>query len=200
MYDLIAVEFCSLDGVMQAPGRPDEDTSGGFTRGGWASTHLADDPEATAAAMGGQGETHGMLFGYRTYRDLVGHWLEESDPNPFTEVLRATPKHVASRRADAPLPHPNSALLHGEAADTVRALKERGDGGDLIMLGSASLLHSLQRADLVDGYVLTIVPVILGSGTRLFTAPAAPAEMTLTRGVITSKGAYVAEYRRARRR
>jgi dihydrofolate reductase len=195
MSELIAVEFCSLDGVIQAPGRPDEDTSGGFTRGGWASVHLADDPEATAAAMGGQGDTRGMLFGHRTYLDLVGHWLGVSAPNPFTEVLRATPKFVASRRSDAPLPHPNSTLLHGEAVDTVRALKERTDG-DLIMLGSASLLHALQEAGLVDGYVLTVVPVILGGGTRLFAASPAPAEMHLVRGVITSKGAYVAEYRR----
>jgi len=90
MTTLTAVEFLSLDGVMQAPGRPDEDPRGGFERGGWASEALARDPEAAHASMGDPSGTGAMLFGRRTYLDLVGHWLGTSDPNPFTEVLRET--------------------------------------------------------------------------------------------------------------
>lgn len=196
MRTLIAVEFSSLDGVMQSPGRADEDTSDGFTRGGWASNHMAHDPEAGAAAMAGGGATEGMVFGRRTYLDLVGHWLTTSEPNPFTDVLRETPKHVASRNPSAALPHPNSELLAGEAVDTISELKQAGDG-ELVMLGSATLLHSLQRADLIDGYILTILPVTVGGGKRLFTDGTVPATLTLTRSVVTQKGAIVAEYRRS---
>ncbi|MFS0853625.1 dihydrofolate reductase family protein [Microbacterium sp. 179-I 3D4 NHS] len=196
MHTLIAVEFVSLDGIMQSPGRPDEDTSGGFTRGGWASTHMATDPEAGAAAMAGGNATVGMVFGHHTYTDLVEHWLTTPDPNPFTEVLRKTPKFVASRRADTELPHPNSTLLHGEAVEAVGRLKQQGEG-ELILLGSAALLHALQQADLVDGYILTILPVTVGGGKRLFADGTAPSALTLTRSVVTSRGAIVAEYRRA---
>jgi dihydrofolate reductase len=195
MHTLIAVEFASLDGIMQSPGRPDEDTSGGFTRGGWASAHMATDPEAGAAAMAGGNRTVGMVFGHQTYTDLVGHWLGTSEPNPFADVLRQTPKFVASRDATAELPHPNSTLLAGEAVDTVARLKEHGEG-EVILLGSAALLHALQEADLVDGYILTILPVVVGGGKRLFADGTAPSTMQLARSVVTARGAIVAEYRR----
>ena len=197
MYELIAVENVSLDGVMQSPGRPDEDTSGGFERGGWASSRLAEDGEAVEAAMGGQGETAGLVFGHRTYDDLVGHWLDMDEPNPFADILRATPKHVASRDTSTRLRHPNSHLLGGEAAQTVAQLKASGEG-DLILLGSCSLLHALQEADLVDGYILTALPVVLGNGQRLFSDRGAYADMTLVRSSTSARGAFVGEYRRSR--
>lgn len=196
MRALIAVEFTSLDGVMQSPGRPDEDTSDGFDRGGWAANHMVNDPEAGAAAMAGSGATEGMVFGRRTYLDLVGHWLTTSEPNPFTDVLRATPKFVASRNPAADLPYPNSELVAGEAVDTIARIKAEGEG-ELVMLGSATLLHDLQAADLIDGYILTILPVTVGSGKRLFVDGTVPATLTLTRSVVTQQGAIVAEYRRA---
>jgi dihydrofolate reductase len=195
VHTLIAVEFASLDGVMQSPGRPDEDTSGGFTQGGWANAHLADDPEGAMFAMSGQNETVGILFGHRTYVDLVGYWLGTPDPNPFADILRETPKYVTTRDADTQLAYPNSTALVGDAADTVRALKESGEG-ELILLGSAELLHTLQEADLVDGYILTVIPVILGGGHPLFTSPSAPADLTLTRSTVSPKGTFVGEYRR----
>ena len=111
MSKLVVVENLSLDGVMQAPGRPDEDTRSGFDRGGWAAQALAKDPEAAQASMAGQGQTAAMLFGRRTYEDVVGHWLSTPEPNPFTEILKKTPKYVASRTLTQPLPHPNSTLL-----------------------------------------------------------------------------------------
>src|SRR6476619_3574987 len=115
MGKLTAVEYLSLDGVMQSPGRPDEDTRGGFDLGGWAGAALASDPAAARASMGAGGGTTAMLFGHRTYDDLVGHWLSTTEPNPFTQILRDTPKHVASRDPDAVLPHTNSTLLPGAA-------------------------------------------------------------------------------------
>jgi dihydrofolate reductase len=192
---LVAVENVSVDGVMQAPGRPDEDTRGGFDRGGWAQRHLTGDPEGAQASMQGQGRTAGLLFGSRTYRDLVGFWLDTDQPNPFAEVLRATPKYVATRSDGAQLPYPNSEALVGEAAETVARLRDRDDDGDLVLLGSGSLLHALQAADLVDAYVLTVVPVVLGGGMPLFAPGAAPAGLQVARSVTSAAGTVVVEYR-----
>ena len=197
MHELIAVENVSLDGVMQSPGRPDEDTSGGLEHGGRASSRLAEDGEAVEAAMGGQGETAGLVFGHRTYDDLVGHWLDMEDPNPVADILRATPRHVASCNTSARLRHPNSHLLGGEAAQTVAQLKASGEG-DLILLGSCSLLHALQEADLVDGYILSVLPVVLGGGQPLFSGRGVYADMTLLRSTTSARGTFVGEYRRSR--
>jgi dihydrofolate reductase len=167
MRSVVVVENVSLDGVMQAPGRPDEDDRGGFRYGGWASDLLSRDPQAVQASMGDTGASAEMLFGRRTYLDLVGHWLSTPDPNPFTEILRNTTKYVASRTLTDPLPHPNSVRLDGDAVEAVRALKEDGDG-DLVVLGSGDLVRQLAAAGLVDVYQLTVLPVVLGAGTRLF--------------------------------
>ena len=167
MSKLVVVENLSLDGVMQAPGRPDEDTRGGFDRGGWAVQALEKDPEATQASMAGHNETGAMLFGRRTYEDVLGHWLSTPEPNPFTEILEKTPKYVASRTLTEPLAHPNSTLLKGDAIDEVAALKQES-GRDLVVLGSGVLVRDLATAGLIDEYVLTTIPVVLGSGTRLF--------------------------------
>lgn len=121
---LVAVENVSLDGVMQSPGRPDEDTRGGFSRGGWATRLLMSDQDAAMAAMGGQRSTFGMVFGRRTYDDLVGHWLTTPDPNPFTEILRSTPKHVVTSNPE--LAHPHSYAITGDLVEGITAVK--GDG------------------------------------------------------------------------
>ena len=167
MRSVVAVENISLDGVMQGPGRPDEDDRGGFPYGGWAAEILSRDPQAVQAGMAGTGASAEMLFGRRTYLDLVGHWLSTPDPNPFTEILRNTTKYVASRTLTDPLPHPNSVRLDGDAVEAVRALKADGDG-DLIVLGSGDLVRQLAAAGLVDEYRLTVLPVVLGAGTHLF--------------------------------
>jgi dihydrofolate reductase len=167
MRTLVVVENLSLDGVMQAPGRPDEDERGGFPYGGWAADLLSRDPEAVQASMAGTGSTGAMLFGRRTYLDLVGFWLSTPDTNPFTELLRNTSKYVASRTLTEPLPHPNSTLLLGDAVGAVRTLKEDGEG-ELVVLGSGDLVRQLVPAGLVDYYQVTVLPVVLGTGTRLF--------------------------------
>jgi dihydrofolate reductase len=189
MGKLVVVENVSLDGVMQAPARADEDTRGGFERGGWAAALLADDQEAVQAAMGGQRQSAAMLFGRRTYLDLVGHWLATTEPNPFTPILRDTPKYVASRTLTEPLPHPSSILLAQDVPDSVAQLKEDLDG-DIVVLGSGVLVRELAAHGLVDEYVLTTLPVVLGHGTRLFGETYA--ELDVVRSTVTSKGAVVA--------
>jgi dihydrofolate reductase len=167
MRSLVVVENVSLDGVMQAPGRPDEDDRDGFRYGGWAGELLARDPGAVQASMRTGSGTAEMLFGRRTYLDVVGHWLSSPEPNPFTEILRNATKYVATRTLADPLPYPNSVRLEGDAVEAVRTLKASGDG-DLVVLGSGDLVRQLAAAGLVDVYQLTVLPVVIGEGTRLF--------------------------------
>jgi dihydrofolate reductase len=162
---ITAVETLSLDGVMQSPSGPEEDPRGGFTRGGWAAP-LAEDPAAGQAVFSGSGRTSAMLFGRRTYDQLVGFWLSTPDLNPFTEVLRSTPKHVATHRDDV-LPHPASIRLEGDALEAIRALKAEGEG-EIVVLGSGDLVRQLLAAGLIDELVLAVVPVVVGSGAKLF--------------------------------
>lgn len=184
----------TLDGVMQGPGRADEDTRGGFTHGGWA-TGYQDDVSMQFAGEGMSGEGS-LLFGHRTYSDLLGFWTSTTDPNPFTDVLTRTRKYVASRSADTALPYPESTLLAGEAADTVAALSDQ-DAGDLTILGSGELVRSLHAAGLIDRYILLIHPIVLGSGTQLFDG-GDRASLTLERSVPTTTGVIIAEYVRSR--
>ena len=189
---LKAVEYLSLDGVMQGPGRPDEDTRDGFDLGGWAAAALGADPAAARASMGSGAGTSAMLFGHRTYDDLVGHWLSTTEPNPFTQIIRDTPKYVASRDPHTALPHPNSSLLPGDAVPAVRELKEQV-AGDIVMLGSGDLARQLARAGLVDEYVVTTLPVVLGRGVRLWGETYAP--MTVIRSYTSPTGIVVATLR-----
>jgi dihydrofolate reductase len=165
MRTITVVENLSLDGVMQSPTGPEEDPSNGFTAGGWAAP-LAADPAASHAVFSGSGRTSAMLFGRRTYDQLVGFWLSTPDPNPFTDLLRDTPKYVATHRPGA-LPHPNSNRLEGDVLDAIRAVKAEGDG-EIVVLGSGDLVRQLLAAGLVDELVLAVVPVVVGSGTTLF--------------------------------
>lgn len=192
---LVVVEYVSLDGVMQAPGRPDEDPRGGFPHGGWATSRLADDPVAAQASMGDPSGTAAMLFGRRTYLDLVGHWLSSPEPNPFAEILTRMPKYVASRGADVVLPHPNTTLLTGEAGQTVPSMKADVEG-DVVVLGSGALMRDLAAAGLVDQYVLTTLPVVLGVGARLFDGTYQ--ELEVMNSTTSPSGIVVATYRVAR--
>ena len=179
----------SLDGVMQAPGRPDEDVRGGFARGGWANPYN-DDVMGRRMAEGMSKETE-LLFGRRTYQDFHGVWPNRTD-NPFTEVLDRTRKYVASRTLVGPLPWQNSTLLSGDAADSVTELK-RSPGPDLVVLGSGHLVQTLRRAGLVDEYFLLIHPLILGTGSRLF-PDGSPADLQLVESLTTTTGVIIASY------
>ncbi len=180
----------TLDGVMQAPGRPDEDRRGGFEHGGWAT------PYATMEAVGeSMSYTGALLLGRRTYEDFYAVWPNRTD-NPFTAVLDNTQKYVASTTLVEPLPWSNSTLLKGDAAEAVARLKEE-PGKDLVVLGSGELVQSLMRRNLVDEYVLLIHPLVLGSGRRLFTDGGAFAALRLVATSTTTTGVVIATYQPA---
>ena len=196
---IVVMNHVTLDGVMQGPGRSDEDTRGGFTQGGWGqrSTKSGD---AAGQAMGDRmaagGGLSGWLFGRRTYEGLLEHW--NATGGPFKEALNNTPKYVASTTLTEPLPWPNSTLLHGDVADAVGGLKEQSDGV-LAIMGSGELIGSLMVADLIDEYLLMIHPLVLGSGRRLFPA-GVEVKLRLTDSVTTPSGVVVATYEPARDR
>jgi dihydrofolate reductase len=183
----------TLDGVMQAPGRPDEDTRDGFTHGGWAAPYF--DPVMAARAAEGMAQAPDLLFGRRTYQDFYSVWPNRTD-NPFTEVLNNSRKYVASTTLKEPLPWGNSVLLKGDAAAAVARLKEQ-PGKDLLILGSGVLVQSLMRQDLVDEYALSIHPLVLGSGRRLFPDGVPFTALQLVESKMTSTGVMIAVYRPA---
>jgi dihydrofolate reductase len=190
MSRVVVIENVTLDGVMQAPGRPDEDTRGGFGRGGWA---LPYNDEVMARAMGERMARRGsLLLGRRTYEDFHGFWPRQAD-NPFTDALNSAPKYVASRTLEEPLPWANSTLLRGDAADAVAALKQGGTD-DLGVLGSGELVQALMRRGLVDEFVLLIHPLVLGSGQRLFRDGGPPTALRLTDSVTTTTSVVIATY------
>ena len=190
MRQLAVIEHLTLDGVMQGPGRPDEDTRGGFARGGWA---IPDNDEVMGKVMAeGMGQGGSLLFGRRTYEDFYGYWPQQND-NPYTDVLNDVEKFVVSRTLTGPLPWSNSTLLKGEAAETVKELKEQ-PGLDIGVMGSGELVQSLIRHQLVDNYLLMIHPLILGSGRRLF-PEGAFSTLHLVDSVTTTTGVLIATYR-----
>lgn len=181
----------TLDGVMQAPGRPDEDLRGGFQYGGWAMPYF--DPVMGKAAAEGMSKPHALLFGRRTYEDFYSVWPNRTN-NPFTEVLNKTLKYVASTTLKEPLPWSNSKLLSGDAAAAVSDLKDQSEA-DLVILGSGELVRSLMPGNLVDEYVLSIHPLVLGSGQRLFVDGSPLAKFTVVDTKTTTTGVVIATYR-----
>jgi dihydrofolate reductase len=194
MRKIVATISLTLDGVMQAPGRPDEDRRGGFEHGGWAVAYA--DPIMMEVMGKGMAQAGPLLFGRRTYEDFFAVWPGRDD-NPFTAVLDRSQKYVASRTLRAPLPWQNSTLLPGDAAETVARLKEQ-PGGDIAVLGSGELLQTLMRHGLIDVYVLLIHPLLLGRGRRLFGDGAGHTGLRLVESATTSTGVVMATYRRER--
>ncbi|MEU8250243.1 dihydrofolate reductase family protein [Nonomuraea sp. NPDC048916] len=184
----------TLDGVMQAPGRPDEDPRDGFEHGGWAQPY--NDPVMGQVAGEGMSRSGALLFGRRTYEDFAAVWPNQPEPNPFTAVLNRMRKYVASTTLREPLPWVNSTLLKGDAVEAVARLKEE-PGDDLVILGSGELIRSLTRHDLIDQYVLLIHPLSLGSGRRMFEAGLAPAAFRLVDCKPTTTGVLIATYQAA---
>jgi dihydrofolate reductase len=190
MGKITVTNHVSLDGVMQAPGRADEDPRGGFEHGGWAARNT---DEVMGRAMG-EGMARGgpLLFGRRTYQDFYAYWPKQSG-NPYTEVLDRARKYVVSTTLSEPLPWSNSTLLVGEVAESVGALKRESEE-DIGVLGSGELVRSLQGHGLVDRYVLMIHPLVLGRGRRLFADEGAYARLRLTDNVTTTTGVVIATY------
>jgi dihydrofolate reductase len=190
MARVVVTMHLTLDGVMQAPGRADEDRRGGFEHGGWA---IPDNDRVMGEVMAeGMATSGSLLFGRRTYEDFFAVWAGRKD-NPFSEVLHQAKKYVASRTLADPLPWTNSTLLKGDAVEPVARLKEQ-PGTDISVLGSGDLAQSLMRHNLVDSFVLMIHPLILGSGRRLFREGSPYTALRLVGSVTTRTGVVIATY------
>jgi len=188
MGKVIVMNQLTLDGVMQGPGRPDEDTRDGFERGGWAVPH---GDEAMVTTMGERmGGDRAFLFGRRTYEDLLASWNAQG--GPFKDALNNARKYVASSNPTARLGWPNSTLLHGDVPAAVADLKQRS-GTNLVIMGSGVLTGSLMAANLVDVYLLMIHPLVLGTGRRLF-PEGVQVPLRLADSLITSTGVVIASY------
>jgi dihydrofolate reductase len=189
---IIVIENITLDGVMQAPAAPEEDTRGDFRHGGWGAPYS----DEVAMREMGEGMAQGgpLLFGRITYQQFEGFWPKQTDGNPFTPVLNAATKYVASTTLTEPLSWENSVLV-GEGE--LPGLKER-EPRDIGVLGSGELVQTLLRHDLVDQFVLSIHPLVLGEGTRLFRDGAQLAAFRLVKSVPTTTGVIIATYDRDR--
>jgi dihydrofolate reductase len=188
MGKVIVMNQLTLDGVMQGPGRPDEDTRDGFERGGWAVPH---GDEAMVTRMGERmGGDRAFQFGRRTYEDLLAAWNAQG--GPFKDALNNARKYVASSNPTARLAWPNSTLLHGDVPAGVADLKQRS-GTKLVIMGSGVLIGSLMAANLIDEYLLMIHPLVLGTGRRLF-PEGVQVPLRLADSLITSTGVVIASY------
>jgi dihydrofolate reductase len=194
MRRIIVAVHLTLDGVLQSPGRAEEDTRGGFDHGGWAAPRA--DPTGGESLRKALAGATGFLLGRRTYEDFAGFWPKQTDGNPFTKALNDGQKYVASRTLTEPLPWQNSTLLPGDAADAVADLKDQ-EAGDLAVFGSSELVRSLMHRELIDEYVLMIHPLVLGSGRRLFTDGVPCSNLRLIDSVTSPSGVVIATYQPA---
>ena len=190
MAKITMVNSLTLDGVMQAPARQDEDTRGGFAHGGWAGAYQDAIIGKRMGEMMANAEGS-LLLGRRTYENFYSVWPKRTN-NPYTEHLNRVQKYVASRTLKEPLAWQNSVLLEGDAADAVANLKKK-EGKNLCILGSGELAQSLIRRNLIDEYVLLITPIVLGSGRKLF-SDSDPIRLRLVESLTSSTGVILARY------
>jgi dihydrofolate reductase len=189
MRTLAVNTFVSLDGVMQAPGGPQEDPTGGFDQGGWAVNYFDDQMMALIAESG----PYELLLGRGTYEIFAAHW--PYDEGPIADHLNTTRKHVASTTLER-AEWQNSRLIAGDVADYVAALK-REDGPEIQVHGSPGLIQTLLEHDLIDEFRVWIFPVVLGRGKRLFGGGAIPAGLRLLDSHVSQTGVTINTYARA---
>lgn len=189
MPKVIVMNHVTLDGVMQAPGRADEDTRGGFGHGGWAT---ARGDELMVTKMGElMGEHHAFLLGRRSYNDMLASWNARG--GPFRDALNATAKYVASSSASTTLEWPNSHLLRGDIPAAVSELRQ-AVAGNLVIMGSGQLIRSLLPHQLIDEFLLMIHPIVLGTGQRLFEHGEREVTLRLVDCTATTTGVILATY------
>jgi dihydrofolate reductase len=189
MGKIIVLTNLTLDGVMQAPGQPDEDPRGGFEHGGWAEPFAAMQQPEAGTAFANMGA---LLFGRLTYERFYAFWPSQTD-NPITIMLNNIPKYVASTTLEEPLPWSNSILLGSDVTKQLERLKEEQDR-DFLVFGSGVFVQSLMRWNLVDEYALLIHPLVLGTGRRLFMEGGPLLNLRLRDVQATSNGVVVATY------
>lgn len=190
MGNVVVDMFTTLDGVIQGPGSPTEDTGGGFNQGGWQAPYL--DEESAELITRNIERTDALLLGRKTYDIFASYW-PNAPKDPISTKLNAVPKYVASRTLKQVDWH-NSSLIKGNMADEVPKITQ--EHGEVHVIGSANLVQTLLRHDLVDRFNLWVYPVILGEGKRLFVQGAMPSALELVRSATFSKGAVLLEYRR----
>jgi dihydrofolate reductase len=194
MSKLVVTTFLSLDGVMQAPGAPDEDRSGGFDQGGWLVRFADEDMMRIVVDWIAQAD--GFLLGRRTYEIFAAHWPRVTDPSDLVaRALNTLPKYVVSRTLSK-VEWNNSTLIQGDVVEEITKLKRR-PGKELQVHGSGGLTQTLIENDLVDEYRLWSFPVVLGHGKRLFGAGAVPTALKLADSKTTSTGVAIHTYQRA---
>lgn len=189
MRKLVVNTFMSLDGVMQSPGGPDEDPTGGFTHGGWGVNYFDDEMMEQMS----ESSPYELLLGRGTYEIFAAHWPH--DEGPIADHLNSTRKHVASTTLGQ-LDWNNSTLITGDVADYVAALKTE-DGPEIQVHGSPGLIQTLLQHDLIDEYRMWIFPVVIGTGKRFFGDGAIPAGLKLVDSRATKTGVTVNTYERA---
>ncbi|MEP6494477.1 MAG: dihydrofolate reductase family protein [bacterium] len=193
MRKVIVSEWMTLDGVVQSPTTPSEDTDNGFMHGGWHARHVADEvfQKRMIDNIAGAG---GYLFGRRTYEIFAAHWPNASkEEQALAQPLNTRPKYVASTTLVAPLAWQNSTLLSGDVAKAVAALRQ-GTGDYLLVVGSTRLVQTLIEHALVDEFRLTIDPILVGGGKRFFLDNGALSSLRLVESQVTSTGAIIATY------
>jgi len=190
MRRLVVSTFVSLDGVMQAPGGPEEDPTGGFASGGWMFDYADDSVDLSASGF--DGKNRDLVLGRRTYEIFEAYWPYQDPDNPVARTLNAARKYVASRTLTT-LQWENSILLGEDVVEAITALKAQ-PGYDLQIIGSGNLIQSLQAASLIDEYHVWTFPVILGRGKRLFEASAKPSALRLVGTQTSATGVVMSTY------
>jgi dihydrofolate reductase len=185
MPKIVVSEFLTLDGVMQGPGDPDEDRSGGFDRGGWQLPYF--DEAFGEFVMGGMAKAGAFLLGRRTYETFAAYWPNQPADDPVAPTMNAMPKYVVSTTLSEPLSWQNSSLIRDDVPNAIAALRE-GSGKDIQVIGSGELVQTLVRRGLVDEYRLTVHPIVLGKGKRLFRDLDVPSRLRLVESKPTSTG------------
>ena len=191
MRELIVNTFVTLDGVMQAPGGPEEDTEGGFEHGGWSFGYWDEPMQAQMGEL--MGKPFDLVLGRKTYEIFASYWPHNPD-EPGAEPLNTATKHVASTTLEEPLEWQGSHLIQPDVPTGVRAMKEQ-DGPELQVHGSANLLQTLIAEGLVDEFRLLIFPLVLGKGKRLFDGGTVPGGFEVTQSAVSSTGVVMATYR-----
>jgi dihydrofolate reductase len=194
MRKLLVIDFLSLDGVMQAPGQPDEDTEGGFKHGGWATPYH--DEGLAKSVADSMAATDAYLFGRKTFENFAAYWPTAPRDIPFTDHLNNTAKYVVSKTLKEPDWH-NSTVIDDHVVEEVSTLKQQ-PGKNIAVLGSGQLVQTLIENDLVDEYFLTVYPLVLGGGKRLFRDDEQLRRLELVDSKTTSTGGVALTYRPAR--
>jgi dihydrofolate reductase len=189
MRELIVNSFLTLDGVMQAPGGPEEDPSGGFQHGGWSFGYWDEQMQTVMGAS--MSKPFDLVLGRKTYEIFAAHWPYSDEPG--AEALNAATKHVASTTRDE-LDWQNAKLIEGDVPEGISALKEQ-DGPELQVHGSTNLIQTLLEHGLIDEFRVWIFPLVLGTGKRLFAGGTVPAGLEVTSSQVSSSGVIMATYR-----